>query len=462
MPKSLKYYLREKATAMAPGEWTKPNGKTGEFRLAILRDLGKKGEEIELVDGRKAKITDTETLFANIAQFETDGKTFEIPTKQGVIKSNQVAKSAVFGGGGGAGGGTDQTAIAEPQTCVYIHAMLDNGVNSPDFYRENKDILKKAFAKGDYGKTTFEQILTLVDDDGWHQSAWLSAKVLIDGGYVQKGMKFHRDSAEMKAIYKAKNEAFKNSGMKPFSDDKWNPGDVWAIAKGFKASDLDTSSIDALNKDLLGLYTNRKIVGISLKKVGKKAQVVPENIKQPPETDSYKVTAYRLKGKSRGTIWTNKSGSIEFDNTGVIGIKANKYMGSHKMELEGKGARGGGAGWQIITNSAKKNLKKRIPATGNIKKMAQRIVKGDKRAVAMFHGMLNEIEGITLAEVEEQLKNKKTLGDPGWVMAKLAATYIIYYVAKNKGAKANGFITDIVNYAGSKTAEGGPYIIVKA
>ena len=101
MPKSLKYYLREKATAMAPGEWTKPNGKTGEFRLAILRDLGKKGEEIELVDGRKAKITDTETLFANIAQFETDGKTFEIPTKQGVIKSNQVAKSAVFGGGGG-------------------------------------------------------------------------------------------------------------------------------------------------------------------------------------------------------------------------------------------------------------------------------------------------------------------------------------------------------------------------
>ena len=127
-------------------------------------------------------------------------------------------------------------------------------------------------------------------------------------------------------------------------------------------------------------------------------------------------------------------------------------MGSHKMELEGKGARGGGAGWQIITNSAKKNLKKRIPDTGNIKKMAQRIVKGDKRAVAMFHGMLNEIEGITLAEVEEQLKNKKTLGDPGWVMAKLAATYIIYYVAKNKGAKANGFITDIVNYAGSKTA----------
>ena len=50
-----------------------------------------------------------------------------------------------------------------------------------------------------------------------------------------------------------KKEALKNSGMANLSDDKWNPGDIWAIDPSFKLTDLDTTSITALN---LSLKTN--------------------------------------------------------------------------------------------------------------------------------------------------------------------------------------------------------------
>ena len=463
--KGYKQYLHEKAVAMQPRTWNDPNGKTGESRTAILLDRVKKKQPLQLADGGvvHVDILSYKELEAAISSFQRgDIKQFNVKTKEkGEISASKLAKADYFGGGGGAGGGTDQTAIAEPQTCVYIHAMLENGVNSADFYSKNPDILKKAFTKVSVGKAKWEKIEALIHDESWHMSAWLSAKALIDGGYVKKGMTFHRDSKQMNDIYRLAKIAFKNSDLKPMSNDKWNPGDIWAFAKGFKPSDLDVSSIGAFNKDLLGLYINRKIVGISLKKVTKTVQVKEENIKMPPETESYKILAYRLKGKQRGTVWTNKSGQIEFDK-GTIDIKANKYMGSHKMELKGKGARGGGAGWQTIQNAGKKHLKKKLPDTPHLKKMAVKISRGDKKAIGMFHGMLNAIESLPLSEVEENLANKKGPGDPGWIMSKLAAAYIIYYMHKHKGTKANDFITAIVNYAGSKSEESGPYIIVKA
>jgi hypothetical protein len=457
---TFKIFLKERAVKMDPAQWLKPNGQTGEARTSILRNIIANKEPLELVNGAKVVVTDAETTLKNLAQFEIDGKTFDLVTDKGIIKSNEVGKSKVFGGGGGAGGGTDQTAIAEPQTCVYIQAMLDNGVMAQDFFRK-EEVLRDAFAKCEVGKTSIDDIIALGDDDSWHMSAYLSAKAVIEKGYVKKGMVLHRDSNDMNAIYAAMKNAFANSKLSPMTNDKWNPGDIWAIAKGWRIADLDVSSISDLNKDLLGLFNARKVVGISLKKVKNVANIVEMNIEQPPQTESFRIRALYLKGKTRGTVWSSKSGSVEYDN-GVIEIRPNSYMGSNKMELQGKGARGGSAGWQVIQNAAFTHLGKKMPEHGDLKKMAVRISRGDKRSTAVFHGMLNSIEAIPLSEVETQLKDKKGAGDPGWLTAKLGAVYIMYYLNKFKGTKANNFITAIVNYAGSKSEESGPYIIVKA
>ena len=66
-------------------------------------------------------------------------------------------------------------------------------------------------------------------------------------------------------IYALKNKAYKNMDVKPLKDDKWNPGDVWAIANGFNVDSLDTTSVDGLNGDILENFLNRMLVGISLK-----------------------------------------------------------------------------------------------------------------------------------------------------------------------------------------------------
>ena len=145
-------------------------------------------------------------------------------------------------------------------------------------------------------------------DESWMLSGYLSAKALIDAKYVTKNMKIHRDSKTMKTIYKKKNEAFKNSNLKKMTDDKWNPGDIWAIEKGFNVGELDTTNISALNNDLLDLFIKKRIVSISLKKVKKSTTIKEENITIPPETESFKVTSLHVKGEVRGTFFSSKRG----------------------------------------------------------------------------------------------------------------------------------------------------------
>ena len=52
-------------------------------------------------------------------------------------------------------------------------------------------------------------------------------------------MKIYRGTKGMANIYAGKDIAFKNTGFKPLKDDKWNPGDIWAIDKSFSLKELN-------------------------------------------------------------------------------------------------------------------------------------------------------------------------------------------------------------------------------
>ena len=89
----------------------------------------------------------------------------------------------------------------------------------------------------------------------------------------------------MNKIYNIKKRAFANNNMPNLNNDKWNPGDIWAIESGI---DIDKSltdeSVKSLNIDLQKAFDARKIVGISLKKVC--------------TTKSIKIVGSKLTGKS--------------------------------------------------------------------------------------------------------------------------------------------------------------------
>ena len=444
-------FLSEGMTALRPGELSKPNSKTKEPRISILKHAAITGITLALAkDNSEIVIANTPENITAIDNF--DGKTpFKLTAINGKeISSSQIGKSAIFGGGAGAGGGTENTAQTESGQCLWLAAMLEYGNQPIEFFTPS--ILKKAMNRIDVGKTSFDEMVSM--DSAWQVSAYLSAQKIIKAGYATKKHKLHRDSSAMNYIYKkAKKEAFKNSGISALTDDKWNPGDIWAIEDGVDLKkELDTSSIGALNTSLLRLFKERKVVGISLKLVKKEAKAKEYNVEGSPQNHKFVSGAVKTQ---RGSFFSNKGGTVQFSG-GTMEIRPNNYLGANKIEIMGKTARGGGAGWGVIMAAGKRYLNVNIPAHGSIKRIAQKLASGkDKRSELYFYKMAKNADpSLTFDYYMEEIRNK----DAGWFSAKLAAVMIVHYLNTNKGRKADSFVNAIVNYAASSSDDSSAFV----
>ena len=453
--KTFSAFLLE-ATNLTPGELKKsatggPNA--GLPRLDILSDIVKKRDPLELIKGGTVVIANTQEVLASIEQFKKDGKSFSFEGDDGkTYSTSDLKKSKAFGGGAGAGGGTKQTAIGEAAQCLWIAAVLGEGYDKPIDYFTDK-ILSKYFKKISVGKTSL--------DESWKTSSHLTAQFAISNNIVDRDMVFHRDDSVMNSIYKAKNIAFKNNDFKILTDDKWNPGDIWAVEKGFALSELNTSTVESFNDDILDLYLQKRLIGISLKKVRRGVQLVEKNVERPPQTQDYKFINGHIKALKRGEWYTTKANYITFEG-GQVDLRANSAFGSHKSEIKGKGARGGGASWGVMQDASVRiyGKSKQLPKNSFLKKESKAIAKGDKKAIAKFTKMLQVYDrSISELAVIKELKNKKK-DAAVWVHGKLGGLYVLDLIQRG-GKKANEFITQLVNYAGSSTSDSSAYVILK-
>ena len=254
----------QEAVKMTPAELKKPNSITGEDRLDILTRLIRDNKPLELAKGGTFTVTEIDDALSQIEIFKKLGKPFPLHGDGKTISSSELGKSSVFGGGGGSGGGTLNTKITESHQCVLCQAMLDHGIQSEEFF-QNPDILKAAYKQVDVD-ASFDEILSV--EDGWFTSSYLSAEILLKEGYINKSQKFHRNSKLMNSIYAMKNIAYKNADQKPVKDDKWNPGDIWAVRARVDVNKaLSDKSQGDCNKTVLENFMSRDIVGISLKKI---------------------------------------------------------------------------------------------------------------------------------------------------------------------------------------------------
>ena len=427
-----------------------------QFRTDILADLIKKQIPLELLKGKDITIANVPETLEKIAQFKKDGKPFEMTGVNGrTITSSMLKKSKYFGGGAGAGGGTKQTAIGESAQCLWMAAMLDIGSAMP-IEAFTDDVLKKAFKNVSVGSTSLQEMLEI--DDSWKLSSYLTAQYAIKEQIIERGMRFHRDDKFMKAIYSASKKAFKNSDIKPLPDDKWNPGDIWAEEIGFSLGELDTTSAESLNDSILDLYLQTRLVGISLKKISKAVASVEKNVERPPMTADLKFSNGQIKS-TKGSWSTTKANFIYFRG-GDIDLRANSAFGSHKAEIQQPGSRGGGVGWGPMTDAAKRVYGNPLPKNADIVKEAKIIVKGDSKAISKFTSML-QVYDKTISE-DQVIEEIGVLGKNAaiWVHGKLGGLYVLDLI-KRGGVKADQFITQIVNYAGSATAESSAYVVLK-
>lgn len=444
---------------LSPGEFSKVNSQTGEARIDILRRIMKDGEEIPKIDGAMIKIMNNQANQDAINKLESEKKTQNIETDAGTIKSSEIGKSPVFGGAGTGGGMTGQTAKGESLQCLYCAAIAaDSRVQPFESYAQDdlRGVLNRVGVD-----TTFDVMMEL--DGSWHWSAYWTGKTLKRKGYLDKGMTFHRGDAVMKSIYDAKNKAIKNSGLGRFSDDKWNPGDIWAVGRGYNPKNLPTGSIQELNEELLRLLNNKKLIGISLKKIIKEDGVKCEllNAENGLDTHTFKSGRLMVSFARKGSeFWRSQKGDIEFDSTSKMDVRTSSALSAPNVEIQLATARGGRAGWGEITQSLKKRLNKNVPSNESLKRQARELnTRGDKsRFATVYYNMAKKVHpGLSKDEFNAGLTSSAL----SKVHSKIAAIYVVSSLVDNKrNGKADLVITDLVNFAGSKSDISSAYLKV--
>ncbi len=444
---------------LSPAEFSKVNSQTGEPRLDILRRIMKDGEEIPKIDGSMIKITNNQANQDAINKLESENKTQDIETNFGTIKTSEIGKSPIFGGAGAGAGMTGQTAKGESLQCLYCAAIAaDNRVRSFESYAQDdlKGVLNRVGVD-----TTFDVMMEL--DGSWHWSAYWTAKTLKRKGYLDKAMTFHRGDAVMKSIYDAKNKAVRNSGLGRFSDDKWNPGDIWAVGRGYNPKNLPTGSIQELNEELLRLLNNKKLIGISLKKIIKEDGVKCEllNAENGLDTHTFKSGRLMVSFARKGSeFWRSQKGDIEFDSTSKMDVRTSSALSAPNVEIQLATARGGRAGWGEITQSLRKRLNKNVPSNESLKRQARELnTRGEKsRFATVYYNMAKKVHpGLSKDEFNAGLTSSAL----SKVHSKIAAIYVISSLIENKrNGKADLVITDLVNFAGSKSDISSAYLKV--
>ena len=447
---------------MTRAEWWKYDDKRIQKLLDTIKDKqpvsGKDTKDIKIPynDFNKKSIED----FIKAGKDARDIKTFKLQTDRGEILSNQIGKGPIFGGKGKGGGATGDTRVAESMQCLYCHAMTREG-NVRDMEYYTPGLLGKYY-KDIFVDATLDEILNF--DPTWHMSAYKTAKILIDKGFINKKHEFHKgNKSQMKVIYDMKVQAVKNDKLPKLNDDKWNPGDIWAIKQGVNVkTTLNQSGLSILNDSLVKAFKSRDIVGISLKKVGKgTAKAVIKN--EPTELVDYKFLQVKLKAdRATQTFWSSKKGNIITDKA-KVDLRSSTNFGAMNAELLiGSSARGGRTGWENLTFATKKYLNKKLPKNGEIKTTAGMIEKEVKAGRSsslqdkFFKMVQTGDKRVTREEFDEGIKR----ADHGSIHANLAVAHVASALMSASPAKRNEWCKYVLNFAGATGEVSSVYVKV--
>ena len=164
----------------------------------------------------------------------------------GAYKVTQLFKDPDFGGGAGSGGGAEETKFTESGQCYYT-SLVFNIIKKP---LTRKVCTPANLAKAAKFVDATIDLKTFLDKgpvDWFEKDIYLRTANLIYKDYKSKlksPVYCHRGSGFMNSIYRAKKDVAKLdqfSAPGSFSDDKWNPGDIWLSSLPMNAKPLNES-----------------------------------------------------------------------------------------------------------------------------------------------------------------------------------------------------------------------------
>lgn len=391
------------------------------------------------------------------------------------IKISQLFKDELFGGGGGSGGGSDDTAYTESGQC-YFNSLCFNILNRPLKRTDTTLANLKKGAKFVQATKTVEDFYKNGPDDWIENEVYIKSTNILYNNYKNKFKRpvyFHRGSKFMTDIYKAKQEVQKyeiaqarKSGKLPqapgsFSNDKWNPGDIWMSDLPPNTEPLKVfKDWSELNQAILteaGELKTKKanLLGVSLKKIGGRASIQKYNL--PKRVNNISVP-YRgfIFGKN-GDFFS----SIDMYFTlgsGIVQFRAFNSTTSWQGEIKGVSAAGGKIGGGNLNYYLEKHIDKPIGQNSgrglnwketpfgrvNIKQMYELYKKHNNSQMAPFNK--NTFPVVSFAEFQKRIKGKSS-----FVFSKnMCLMFLDAFLSANK-PKRDIIATEIIRYAASNT-----------
>ena len=352
---------------------------------------------------------------------------------------------------GGGYSAAKKTAIAESAQAVYAQYVVDNPGITVDSVIDSQK-LKKAYDKCVTTGASFEEIESI--DPDWKKSSIMGA-LKLKTPYGQ-GYKYLRGGDMVDKVSKAFSKVKKAQGW--YGDlNKWSPADIYIAKSTFTAQQLqdELSGIttwETLNARMYELLTDKKFIGVSLKKMERGADLSDINFPTDKSTVDFKYEKMESPMTSTSGYLIMKKGPQEIK----VNFRTFTSSGGFSGEVLGGSARHGKVGHGAMSNLLKAhglpeledNPTSRRIATQGSDQMAQWVAK-----TSVELGLVNSNQ-----EAEAEMRWKS--GDTNYRQSKYLTVKLFEIIngIKNNDKK-NMLMEDMYRYASSTVKNvSGPYI----
>ena len=404
----------------------------------------------------KIKFIDKKTSLSseNITEFEVGGKTIRIAYKPR---------------GGGSGGGAAVTAVTESAQCYYC-SLAFNVKRGP--IKEADCTITNLEKAAKYVQATVK-VKSAVDrlPEDWPDTLIKSANIVYNKykSKVTGSVYFHRGSPFMEKVYRAKKEVQKmdkasGNPQAPgsFSDDKWNPGDIWMTTMSPGADPLkefkqDWSVLNQAVLDKAGRIKSPKtfLLGISLKKLGNVATLKEYNAPSRVKEVEHPYKSYIF---GRHNDFFSSIDMYMKMGTGEVQFRATASTSSWQGEIKGVTAAGGKIGGGNLNFYCERHLRRSIG--GGLKGRSWKETPGNQ---VRLNDMYLLFKKYTPKEqhIEPSIFIKKCIDKGGsFIFSKNMCLQFLDTFMSGTSVQRNRVCTDIMRYAASNTDQSSFFIKV--
>ena len=441
----LKFGIDLKEVALAPSELKKPYPPRNEFS-GKYADRGERflekivnGDAFEMNDGSSIVIDAKASAEAIDALkkknydilgkgakllVDTDGKSYSLTA---------FKKTDEFGSGAGQGGGAASTAIQESSQSIVnsiAYNIKKGAISTEDLTNEN---IEKAYSLSDVSSTLEEVKDFILNQKSWTNTFIVSANTLLST-FPNSNFQQHRGSEFVNKIYDAYKIAKKEANLSMQSD-KWNPADIWMVDKSILGMSFPTE-LKELNATLADLYSNNKLIGVSLKKTGAEAKLSTYNLSEK-DKEGYTYEGSDSRPSNNNTVIKYSDGEITFRTFNF----ATNFAGEIKGKTAAHGKIGQGAINDILTSF---NISPLTPPN----ELQTQFKEKNSDLIDAFYSNYTKIVGSISKEEFNKLVNEKDLN---WLVSKYLSTSLAAKIEAQSPETQNEIVSDIIRYASSAT-----------